>query len=205
MSISGNYNTTEREIDIVKKILNSNNIYYEKVEKYHNADDADIIVTLSEGKTFLIEVKEENYETRFKKYGELGIDFISAFQFKKDISANKWKGHPKQPSQLNAFLKDIAQDPSLKKGKIYYSNSSLWLFFVDKGVELDYWFYDGTKMVSQEFKDYLFENCIFAVNNKPTWQQSHSDTHNSACFYIKPNDDGIKKYLVDINKYVKKV
>lgn len=205
MSISGNYNTAKTEIDIVKKILDDNNICYEKVEKYDKADDADVIVTLSKGKTFLIEVKEEDFETRFKKYGELGIDYISAFKFKNYRDTYFWKGSPKPPIKLDSFLQSVDMDHSFKWGKIYYSKAALWLFFVDKGNEMQYWFYDGIGMTSDAFKSYLKTKCFFIVNNKPSTQDSFYDKHNSSCFFIKPNDEGIIKYLVDINEYVKKV
>lgn len=37
MNISGNYNTEQKEVDIVKRIFDEQGIVYEKISKYHIA------------------------------------------------------------------------------------------------------------------------------------------------------------------------
>lgn len=201
MNISGNYSTWDREIRVVKKILDENNIAYRSVDKYDDADDGDILVILDSGKQFVIEVKEEKLD-RFKKYRQLGIDFISAFQFKNRAFTAEWKGSPKSPARLQSFLNCVDRTNNFKGGKIDYSKSDLWLFFVMDGDEFVYCeFFDGNFMTSQEFKSYLFENCLFAVNNKPSWQLSSADFHNSAVFFIDHDDLFLNAHKIPIAEY----
>ncbi len=200
MNISGNYNTITREVNIVSKIFDMYGIKCKSVSKYQNADDGDILVVLHDNSEILIEVKEEFYE-RFCKYGDLGIDFISAFFFKNPHDERIWKGSPKPPNRLASFLASINVQ---KHGKLSYSKSHLWLFFVcDKNKNLCYHaFFDGRKMTSKEFYNYLSKNCLFAVNNKPFWQLSHGDTHHSACFFINHKDPFLNQYKVSLDKFV---
>lgn len=200
MNISGNYDTTNKEIAIVAKVFDMYEIPYTSITKYGIADDGDILVTLPDNREILIEVKEELYN-RFKTYGDLGIDFISAFSFKNPNDENIWKGSPKRPYRLNDFLSSI----NIKKhGKLSYSKSHLWFFFVlDPTGNLYYHaFFDGSKMVSEEFYDYLSKNCLFAINNKPSCQLSHRDFHQSACFFINHLNPFLNRYKVDITKYI---
>lgn len=203
MNISGNYNSTDKEVSIVARIFDMYKIPYESISKHENADDADILVILPDNNKILIEVKEE-FIDRFRKYGDLGIDFISAFSFKNPIDESIWKGAPKRPERLNSFLSSINIQ---KLGKLSYSKSHLWLFFVfDDSKNLYYHaFFDGSKMTSKEFYNYLSKNCFFAVNNKPYWQLSHGDTHQSACFFINHEDRFLNRYKVDLAEYIEKV
>ena len=106
MNISGNYNTTDKEVRVIAKIFDLYGIPYKNISKHQNADDADILVVLPNSNKILIEVKEE-FINRFSKYGDLGIDFISAFFFKNPKDESKWKGSPKRPEQLDSFLSSI--------------------------------------------------------------------------------------------------
>lgn len=200
MNISGNFNTTEKELLCVQEIFTQQGIKVEKIEKNPNADDGDVLVTLKSGRIINIEVKEESY-SRFEKYGDLGIDFISVFYFK--TNALDWKGSPKRPQYLNRFLNDIDDTRPLKYGKLYYSKSDLWLFFVKSPNGFSYYeFFDGKAMVSEEMHQYLANNCFFAINNKPSWQLSHSDPHNSAVFFINHNDKFLNKFRIDLKKFI---
>ena len=200
MNISGDYNTTEKELSCVEALFQHYGINFEKIEKNPNANDGDVLVTLSDGRVIGIEVKEESC-TRFQKYGDLGIDFISVFHFKRD--AIDWKGAPKRPQLLNRFLGDIDKTQPFKYGKLYYSRSDLWLFFVTDENDIKYHaFFDGRAMVSNDMKDYLTNNCLFAVNNKPSWQLSNSDPHNSAVFFINHNDRFLNRFKVDLNTFI---
>lgn len=200
MNVSGNFATTEREIEVVKRILAKEAVSYAQVTKNADPDDGDVLVRLDNGKTILIEVKEERYD-RFAKYGDLGIDFISVFHFKK--TARAWKGAPKSPNLLSAFLEDIDRKKPYKGGKIFYSKSDLWLFFVENNGELQYYFFDGKRLLCDEFRTYLKTHCLFAVNNKPSWQMSNTDAHNSAVFFIKPDDSVLQTYSVALGEYVR--
>lgn len=202
MNISGNYNTTDKEVSIVARIFDMNKIPYKSISKHQNADDADVLVVLPNDNEILIEVKEE-FINRFSKYGDLGIDFISAFYFKNPRDESIWKGAPKRPERLDSFLSSINIQ---KPGKLLYSKAHLWLFFVfDSSNNLYYHaFFDGNKMTSEEFYNYLSKNHLFAVNNKPYWQLSHGDAHQSACFFINHTDPFLNKYKVDLVEYIEK-
>ncbi len=202
MNISGNYNTTNREVAIVAEIFDMYGIEYKDVHKYEIADDGDVKVVLPDNREILIEVKEESYR-RFLEYGDLGIDFISAFSFKFPNGETIWKGAPKRPHRLRELLSSIEIQ---KLGKLSYSKSDLWLFFVVDTNENLYFhaFFDGKKMTSKEFYKYLSQNCCFAVNNKPFWQLSNRDSHHSACFFINNENNLLKQYKVDLNKYIEK-
>lgn len=202
MNISGNFATTEREINIVKRILDAEGVPYISVQKYANADDGDVLVTLENGKTILIEVKEEAIK-RFKDYGDLGIDYISAFQFNHNGDASKWKGKH-YPNKHFDFLNAIDKSRNYKDGKVTYSKSDLWLFFVlDRNDNLYYYsFFNGNDMTSPEFKNYLIENCQFAVNNKTRNQLSYRDTHHSACFFINHTNKFLNNFVVNIKDYI---
>lgn len=205
-NISGNYYIADREIAIVEELLRANNVKYKSVSKHKNANDGDVLVTLPDNSTILIEVKEEDYVTRFSKYGDIGIDLVSAFQFKPGVNPEDWKGI-KRGSTVREFFSKIDRDsPTYKGGKITYSKSDLWLFFSadPDGQVMYYSFFPGEFMKSKEFKRYLIDNCKFAVNNKPAEQLSHLDNHNSAVFYINHRDRYLQKHSFDISKLSQK-
>ena len=182
MNISGNYNTTEREIEIVNKLLSDADISFYSIEKSNNADNEDIVVKNTKNHAHIaIEVKEEN-KTRIQKYNDLGIDFISAFHFLNSTYESKWKGSPKDPFLLDLFESEIEV---IKYGKIFYSKADLWLFYSigENGIIFSEWYF-GKDMTSSLFIDYLRKNCKFAVNNKPISQHSYADKHQSATFFI---------------------
>ena len=203
MNISGNFQTADREVAIVKRILDEKAISYLKVEKYGNADDGDVVVVLPDGREIVIEVKEEEYN-RFVKYGgDLGIDYISAFHFKYGVNSFYWK---KQhgPEDLEEFKRVIDTTRYYKEGKVFYSKSDLWLFFVvDPNDEFYYCkFFTGDGMTSREFINYIETHCIFTANRKPQSQMSHNDRHSSACFFLNHRDRILENYEVDIAEYL---
>lgn len=186
MVISGNFNTTSKEIKIVESLLIQAGIEYEYVKKSINQDDEDILVKLqNEIVVNTIEVKEESL-ARIKKYNDLGIDYLSAFYFINPRDEYIWKGAPKKPHQIDEFESKIN---IVKPGKIYYSKAAIWLFYATNGDEIFFadWFL-GKDMTSDAFIEYLRNNCLFAVNNKPATQLSHRDNHQSATFFINRDD-----------------
>lgn len=201
MNISGNFETTNRELLCVKSAFKECGIEFEKVEKNSIANDSDVLVTLKNGTIISVEVKEES-DKRFEKYGDLGIDFISVFHLKQG-SCN-WKGAPKKPMLLNKFLNDIDYSKPYKDGKIVYSKADLWMFFVGNPYNFKYCeFFSGQDMISKEMRDYLSNNCCFAVNNKSSDQLSYSDNFNSAVFFINHNDAFLNQYKVDLKMFIK--
>lgn len=204
-NVSGNYEITNREIDVVKTLFDFYNVKYKSITKHKNANDGDILVVLPDDSSVVIEVKEE-FESRFLRFGDLGIDLVSCFQFKKDVNPNDWKG-VKHGSETIKFFKDIDKTNRFyKPGKVSYSKSDLWLFFsADKNGQIFYHsFFPGSFMTSDKFKSYLMRFCNFSVNNKPADQMSHNDNHLSAVFYINHKDPYLTANAFDITKLSKK-
>ena len=185
--ISGNYNTEDEEMSIVRFLLIESGIKFDNIYKSSNADNEDIIVEIN-GNQIKIEVKLES-PYRINRYNDLGIDFISAFNFRSAKYENKWKGSPKNPALLEEFESEIN---ILKNGKIIYSKADLWLFYsVDNDIIIFNDWFPGEYMTSDVFIYYLRQHCNFAINNKPKTQMSYYDNHQSAVFFINRND----KYL----------
>ena len=204
MNISGNFNTTSKEIKIVEQLLTQAGINYEYVKKSNNQDDEDVLVKLQNDIVVnTIEVKQESL-ARIERYNDLGIDYLSAFYFINPRDEYIWKGSPKKPYQINEFESKINV---VKPGKIYYSNAAIWLFYATSGDEIIFadWFL-GEDMTSDQFIEYLRNNCLFAVNNKPETQLSYNDNHQSATFFINRNDPfllQLKKNIYSIFDYNK--
>lgn len=203
MNISGNYRTADKEVAIVKRILDEKAIPYQEVKKYDNADDGDVAVVLPDGREVIIEVKEEEYK-RFPHYGDLGIDYISVFYFKQGVDSSAWKT-PHKPEDLAAFKQVIDMTKPYKGGKVFYSKSHLWLFFVMTPDDKFYYckFFKGDGMTSPEFIDYIENNCKFAANLKSKSQMSYYDRHSSACFFLNHKDEILDNYEVDVAEYLK--
>lgn len=203
-NVSGNFNTAEREVSVVKKLFELNGVKFQSISKHIYANAGDVLVILENGKHLVIEVKEEKFN-RFQKYGDLGIDLLSVFQFKKPELAEKWKGVPKSGQLINDFFNDVDMHSTFKRGKISYSKSDLWLFFtVDPENQIQYYsFFPGDFMKSKEFKLYLKHNCVFTVNNKPCSQLSSNDPFHSAVFFINHKDSYLNSHKFNLKKLAK--
>lgn len=196
MSISGNYNMEEREVKIVEYLFQKENIDFLSVEKIkEDRDMADVRVNFKNGASITVEVKEERYKNRFEKYKDLGIDFISAFDFK---DKSKPITGLQSPKMLNTFINNI----DVKKlGKIYYSKADLWLFFVVDGKKLIwYGFFDGKGIKSDEFRSYLKTSCKFSANKKSNYKLK--DSAQSAVFFINSQNPKLLKHKVDLKDYL---
>ncbi len=204
-NLSGNYNTTNVELDIVKQLFDNADVPYTNIRKCSDADAGDIVVT-AYGKDIIIEVKEENYKTRFCIYRQLGFDYLSVFHLKPNVNRNKWRG-VKKPYKYFELESDIDTNTKLKKGKIFYSDSHLWLFFSLDEEEIKYSeFFKGKDIVNPIFRDYLFTNCEFAVNDKPIWQDSYRDNYLSAVIYVNANDKFLNQYKVyNLNEFIQNI
>lgn len=189
VNMSGNFKTTDEEIEVVRAFLDREKIPYERIYKYEDANAGDVMVRFPNKFYSLFEVKRESQE-RFNKFGEYGIDFISSLVFKKGVDKKKWK-KLHQPKDLPEFMKSLdVKHPRFKWGKLGYSYSNVWLFYVQDEKTKEYTHlecYDGKKLGSKIMFDYLKTKCPFTVNIKPESQMSHADSFDSATFYIKPS------------------
>lgn len=203
MPIAGNFDTYDDEIAAVKYYIEQ--MGYApgtfSVSKFGGVSEndaavmsaTDVTVKLPDNRTILFEVKQESYN-RFSKWGQLGIDFISVFHFKRGMSFDR---HVHGPEDYDAFIRTVDTDsPDFKWGKLQYSTAHVWLFYV-RDPRGNYYFcegYDYERMRRDNLITYLRQNCEFAVNRKDGDQLSRYDTWQSAVFYVNP--ENIKKYLI---------
>ena len=175
-NISGNFDTKNEEVESVRDFMNQLKIPTNSIEKFgqdKNGKDtnaksaADILVKCFDKTELLFEVKEE-YIKRIEKHNQLGIDFISVFQFKKGMG----KSGIYRPSEYQDFIKAIDfNNKNFKWGKIAYSKSDIWLFYCKKDgkyVFLDG--YDFRKMQS------LYEQEERASQMREPWKERISRT-----------------------------
>lgn len=202
-NISGNFDTDEEEKAVVKVYLqemgyNPNECVVEKnggdnCTDRSKRDAGDVEATLPDGRKILFEVKQESYY-RFSNWGQLGIDFISEFDFKPGCYFDS-KVH--RPRDFERFMATVdCNAPNFKWGKIKYSTSDVWLFYV-KNPDGTYHFmegYDYARIREDRMVDYLSANCEFARNSKNANQLSRTDTWKSAVFYADP--DIFEDYLI---------
>lgn len=155
------------------------------VEKNSSWDSSDTIAVTDDSRRILVEVKEEA-SWRWTRYGELGIDMISAFRYVRAPSKN-WKTPHRGIENFNLLRSDIKVG---KWGKLGYSKSNIWLFaaYDDKQNKHLAFLegYDGEKL--QEMGGWMKHNAPFAVNRKDDSQASHDDDYCSAAFFVKPKD-----------------
>lgn len=202
-NMSGNFDTYEEEKSAVKHYLSLMGLNPEEcnVTKFggDNEQDTnvmsatDITVKLPDNRTLLIEVKQESY-SRFSRWGQLGFDLISVFQFKEGMS---FDSKPHYPRDYDRFIATVdINRPGFKWGKLAYSNADIWLFYV-KNPNGGYYFcegYDYAKMKNDRIITYLRRMCQFAVNSKNANQMSHRDTWQSATFFVNPNQ--VEQYKI---------
>lgn len=202
-NISGNFDTYTDEIAAVKHYLSL--MHYNpdecRVEKFGGEREqdsnvmsaSDITVKLPDKRTILFEVKQES-ERRFSRWGQMGFDFISMFQFKDGM---RFDTRAHDPNDYDSFIRTIDFDwDHFKWGKLAYSTADIWLFYV-KDNNGEYVFcegYDFERMKHDRIITYLRNTCQFAVNSKNEYQMSHNDTWQSAVFYVKPSD--VEQYRI---------
>lgn len=208
MTISGNFNTYDDEIAAVKHYLAQLGYNPDdcSVTKFGGANEhdtnvmsaTDVTVKMPDNRTILFEVKQESYK-RFSHYGQLGIDFISMFHFKPGRSFDR---RPHGPADFRSFMDTVdTTTPDFKWGKIAYSTSHVWLFYV-KDYAGNYFFsegYDFAQMKHDKICNYLSSSCQFAVNRKDGDQLSRFDTWQSAVFFVNPEQ--LSKYRLTRNEF----
>lgn len=204
-NISGNFHTTKLETQVVLDFLKKLKIDISScsVEKFGQTVDGqetnarsvgDVYVKFKDKTFLLFEIKEES-EKRINQYNQLGIDFISAFQFKPNAH---FKSGIHNPSEYSKFIQSVdVNASSFKWGKLCYSLSDIWIFYC-RDLNGNYIFLEGysyRKMCETHFFEYLKNNCQFAINNKSSDQLSTNDTWCSATFFI--DKDKMKHYQIN--------
>lgn len=206
-NMSGNFDTAQRELAVVKYVLDKSGIKYENLKKYPIASDADISFEC-DNKEILVEVKEESYD-RFLNYrGDLGFDYLSVFHFKADADKSELYGVKSGKEKLDKLSEAIDYTKSFKRGKVFYSKAQIWLFFVTDEENKIYYLelFDGRKITTEVFRDKMERNCSFAVNNKTASQMSNSDRYNSATFFVKHSNSILDDCRIkDLKKFIKEL
>lgn len=186
MATSGGYWTSKQvECELVKDYLDWLEVPYEDARECDDADAADVIVTLPNGRELSVEVKEEE-AYRWTRYHQLGIDGWSTFYFLPG-KESRWKGHVHCGSKYRDFLADMDMSGYHKVGKLGYSQADIWLFVCHTGSEDEYLGYWGEDIQSNDFVTYIEDNCDFAVNAK-NHDGSSSDNWDSLCWFVNPKD-----------------
>ena len=180
----------DSEIKIVEDWLGINNIENVNEVISDNTPFHDIKVIFKSGKTITVEVKtEEAYW--YKRTGNIGLDFLSAFNFNKtslDICKNNNNWVPIVENK--EFLENITVR---KYGKLFTCDADIQLFNVtseDKYILLKA--YDNICLKEEEFINYLKDNYKLRINNKPKY--GIYEDWQSAAYFVNPfKDKRLKK------------
>ena len=180
-----------REEAILNYWIDSNPWIKEIIVKYEDDHtpfhDWKIIIKIKEKIViFTVQIKEEEVYW-FKRTGNLGLDFISAFNFlkqdyKKEIENNNyWVS----PDIIEKFLNNKIK--VMKWGKLITCDSNIHIFFVNGEFCQAY---SNSKMKSDEMIKYLKSNYSLRINKKQDY--GLADDWESAAFFVKPIDEKLK-------------
>ena len=181
---------TDSEKKIVEDWLDINSIEDVKEVIPDNTAFHDTKIILKSGRVITVEVKtEEAYW--YKRTGNIGLDFLSAFNFNK-ISLNICKKNNNwiPIGENKKFLENITVR---KYGKLFTCDADIQLFNVtseDKYILLKA--YDNICLKEEEFINYLKNNYKLRINNKPKY--GIYEDWQSAAYFVNPlKDKRIKK------------
>ena len=188
MTDGGIFYDKQHEIEIVKDYLESRGVPYLEIRPCPDANAADVIIRMEDGSEYTVELKEE-LAHRWMRYHQLGIDGITVFSFSSPEAEQRWRGRVWNADNFYDFNDDIDYDKGYKDGKLFYSQSDIWLF---AGYDYDgsYNFlegYLGTDIVNDDFIDFVRDNCAFAINKK-SGDYSSGDTWNSLVWFVNPEN-----------------
>lgn len=191
---------SSREEYIIKKWI-SNNKWLSDIVVSYEADNTsyhDYKLLLKNGKQVIVEIKEEEYFW-YEKTGNIGLDFLSAFNFKNDLIKKRYMYNylwVKKGTIDNFLNKDIVVH---KYGKLFTCDSHIQLFYCeDKGGNpILIKTYNNKKLKEKIFIEYLKENYNLRINDKKAYELN--DDWESAAFFIKPSDERLKE--CEINSY----
>mgnify|MGYP000983035483 CR=1 len=179
---------SSHEIECFRKYVNDNAWIsgYVKEIIQDNTPLHDILVITNKGKKFTVEIKEdENYW--FSKTGNIGLDYISSFEFlnfkDKFLYKNLWV----PVENITEFEKQINVS---KYGKLITCDADFQFYFVLNDNKNDFAFaklYDNKMLKSIQFVDYLKQNYRLRINDKKSY--GLNDSWESAAFFVNPLED----------------
>ena len=182
---------TSKEMRIFQTFVDSNPWLKNELKEFYldNTSFHDLKCEMNNGYSFTVEVKEEE-RYWFDKTGNLGLDYISAFIFKR----NKYLWTRKHKywvdiEKLKSFMEDIN---ILKWGKLVTCDADVQLFYVkDKLCRV----YDNSKLKSPKFVKYLNSNYKLRINNKHAY--NISENWESAAYFVGNQNSNLNECLVD--------
>lgn len=138
----------------------------------------DAKITLTNGDSFLIELKEDELYW-YGRTGNVGLDYLSAFNF----SANKAKYTTLcrnwiKPADLEGFKDSIYVG---KWGKLVTCDADVQLFYVKDKFTIAY-----NNCLLQDNLSYFEQNYSLRINNKGPYHID--DPWESASYFVKPRD-----------------
>ena len=176
---------TDSEKKIVEDWLDINSVENVKEVIPDNTAFHDTKIILKSGKAITVEVKtEEAYW--YKRTGNIGLDFLSAFNFNKtSLNICKKNNNWIPIGENKKFLENITVR---KYGKLFTCDADIQLFNVtseDKYILLKA--YNNICLKEEEFINYLKNNYKLRINNKPKY--GIYEDWQSAAYFVNPLQD----------------
>ena len=185
----------------MENYIDDNRWFAEIVKEYRrdNTSFHDLVILLNSGKTFTVEIKEDEYYW-YSRTSNIGLDYLSSFRFKNSDLRNEWLSKSNywiKPEEMNSFENDIIVS---KYGKLITCDADfqLYIVFKDKSVVFSK-LYSNTKMKEQGFVKYLKENYNLRINKKSDY--GLEDSWDSAAYFVNPKKDSMLREL-EVNNIV---
>lgn len=179
---------TNREVEYFKKFINDTEWLTEYIKEVYrdNTSLHDLIMVTADNKKFTIEVKEDEHYW-FSRTGNIGLDYISAFNYKNYMYKNNFPNLWVPSNEINNFEKNIVVH---KYGKLITCDSDLQFYFVVDKTSNKFIFsklYSNKKLQSEHFLSYLKNNYDLRINDKARY--GLADNWESAAFFVNPLKD----------------
>lgn len=183
---------------IIAKWINDTNWLVNEVDKIRsdNTGFHDYKVWFKDGSEFTVEIKEEEYYW-YERTGNLGLDFLSAFNFRNKQCENHWKKNKKCWVPTNEIMNFIRNDIEVSKwGKLKTCDADIQLFYIENNDETVLMIpYDNNKLQDREFLNYIMRHYKLRINKKSDYNLN--DNWESAAYFVKPDDRRLKKCKIN--------
>lgn len=196
------------KIGIKFDILKSNNHGWKnKKSKYDiegKLSEAEIVESLKIS-VIKFEIKEDDFFW-YSKTGNVGFDYLSAFEFKGENERLKHgvidnKGAWVKKENLTGFQNDITV---FTFGKLFNTEADINIFFVENKEKEIILLEAMTTEKFQETKEFLELNYSLKINNKSIYKSS-TDTWESAAYYVNLKDSYFKDKLLNSVNFIEMV
>lgn len=188
-----------RELFNMKKYINSVpwlSKYISEVKK-DNTSLHDLMIVTNDGKTYTVEVKEDEYYW-YSKTGNIGLDYISCFKFKSDKDKYNWPNSWIPSNDINHFESIINVN---KYGKLITCDADFQFYFVLDEKKENFVFaklYSNRKLKDSIFVNHLKQNYRLRINDKKRYDLE--DNWESAAFFVNPLTEE-RLIACEINKF----